>query len=384
MDESSDDGAVEPAVELPTDLPPPVPWSTVGELEVDDQGEAGWVEVPLAAGQRYFAVRSIPVDGRPSDGSRPCHRVLEARWSSGSMLMPADGQGLQPEHQRFVPGPGGGVFVMSTNEAPLSQADTLELHLGLYDCGLEIPASRARFPGMPHRIRIETASEAESHSNAPTATVAVRLARAEDSGWGSMDQDPMLAQAWAVAVERFADIGIELSLEAETTVPMTDIVEYEADMVAFGSLQQQVHERLQHDQSDARFVPVALVRCLDYTNPTGTGRSRPLGQATRVPGSIAERTTPSLVVVASGDCDRGSDAQPSQAAERYGVVLAHEIGHYLGLFHSDTELGRHLPTTMEQALMDSAIATRIDPDQAWFSGAQAAVMRRHPDVVISD
>lgn len=373
-------------VELPTELPAPVPWQAVGELSVDDfgraGGEEGWISVPFPAGQRYVAVRTLPVDADPEAEARTCHRVLEARLRSGASLLPEPDAALLDEHQRFEPGPGAGVFVLSTAEAPLDRADTLELRVGLYDCELKIPASRARFPGMPHALTVDAAWEPAPTDTLPDATLAVRLARAEDSGWGTLADDPALAEAFAVAAERFADVGVELVVEAEATFPATGTLRYGADMLGLDALDAEVRARLQGSADDARFVPVVLVRCLEFDDPVAGSRLRPMGQASRIPGSMADARTPSLVVLAAGDCGDGSDPTPSLEPERHGLVLAHELGHYLGLLHADEPSGAHVAGDVGQRLMDSTIALEVDADEGWFSQAQALVLRRHPDVVI--
>jgi hypothetical protein len=313
---------------------------------------------------------------------RPCHRVLEARLASGVSLLPAADETLRDEHQRMLPGPGAGVFVLSSAEASLDAADALELRVGLEDCALEIPASRARFPGMPHALRVDAAWEAAPTEDEPAATLAVRIARAEDSGWGSLADDPALARVWEVATERFAAVGVELVLEAETTLPATGPLRYGADMRGLSVLDDEVRARLQADEVDARFVPVVLVRCLEFDEPTGT-RMRPLGHATRIPGSIADARTPSLVVLAAGDCNASTEAVPTFDPERHGLVLAHELAHYLGLSHVDATTGAHLAGDDDEALMRSSIALDVDPDDAWLSPAQAIVLRRHPDVVLA-
>lgn len=381
VEADSGDSTPEPEVALPAELPPAVPWRPVGERTVDELGETDWVSLPFPAGQRYVAVRTIPLDGDPEAETRACHRVIEARLASGASLLPADDQTALDQHQRLLPGPGGGVFVLSTTEAPLADADTLELRVGLEDCALGIPASRARFPGMPRTLRVDTAWEPAPEGPPLDATVAVRLARAEDSGWGSRADDPALARAWEVAAERFADVGITLELEAEALVPATGVLGYEADMLALDGLLQQVRTHLQGDPDDARFVPVALVRCLELDDPAHGTRMRPVGQATRIPGSLADVHTPSLVVLASGDCDVSSEPTPRLDPDRYGIVLAHELGHYLGLLHDDHD-GAHLAGNDEQRLMRSTLAQSVDTDQAWFSPAQGTVLRRHPDVVL--
>lgn len=376
------DDATDPAplsVPLPEDVPSPVPWHAVGELWVDDFGEAGWISVPFPADQRYVALRTVPIGASGDAEARTCHRVVEARLASGASLLPEHDAVPLAEHQRLQPGPGAGVFVLSSTAAPLHEADTLEIRVALVDCDLGIAASRARFPGMPHALAVDAAWESEPSTT--DATLAVRVIRAEDSGWGSTAEDPVFAEAWAVASERFADVGVELVLEAEIPVPAFGPVRYAADMLGFDALDQRVREHAQADPSDGRFVPVALVPCLEYDDPTGGTRMRPMGQTTRIPGSLADARTPSLVALSAGDCE-GDGSGFSADPQRLGIVLAHELAHYLGLLHGDFD-GAHLAGDEAQQLMHSGIAVHVDPHDAWFSPDQAVVLRRHPDVVFS-
>lgn len=374
-DEPAPDAAM-----LPTDSAPAVPWRSVGELTVDDFGEAGWISIPFPADRRYVAVRTIPLDAGSQADERACHRVAEGRLASGRALLPGNDEAAEAEHQRLRPGPGGAVVVLSSTVAPLDEADVLELRIELVDCALGIPASRARFPAMPHALEVDAAWDDAPAEPDGLATVGVRILRAEDSGWGPLAQDPALAEAWGVAVERFADAGVELVLQAEVATEAVGTVRYGADMLGFGELDAEVRATLQASPDDSRFVPVVLVRCLQTEDATGTTGLRPLGQTTRIPGSLADPRTPSLVVLAAGDCG-SEEAVPVLEPTGQGLVLAHELAHYLGLLHVDHD-GDHLPAGDDEQLMRSSIALDVEPDDAWLSAAQAVVLRRHPDVVV--
>jgi hypothetical protein len=365
--------------QLPETVPAPIPWQPLGELTIDDQGQSTALTVPVLAGQRYLSLRTIPLDGTPADNALVCHDLLEARLGDGTSLIPEGDAELLDEHQRSYPGPGAGVFVLSSALAPLAGPDELELRIQFRDCALGVAASRLRFPDMATRVRVDVAQEDIPQSTG--AQLPVRMLVADDSGWGSLADDPALAQLWATAVERFADVGVTLSLEAEARIPAVGELRYQGDMLPLHALHEQALACLRRDADDERFIPVVLVPCLRFEDPIQMTLSVHLGQTSHIPGAFDEATTPSLVVLAAGACNDGAPPAPSQTPERHGLVLAHELGHYLGLHHVDQPLGQHLVGEADEQLMHSTIATAGDPATAWFSAAQAEVLRRHPDVV---
>lgn len=364
----------------PSMLPAPIAWQTLGEITIDDQGSSSEIELQVPAGARQLALRTVPLDGALEDNARVCHDLLEARLGDGSSLIPAQAGAWLDEHQRSLPGPFAGVFVLSSAALPLAGPDTLTVRIRVSDCVLGIDASRARFPDMATRVRVDVATEPTVTDDAP-ARLGVRLLIAQDSGWGLMANDPALAQLWATAVERFAAIDVALELQSETMLPAVGELRYEADMFELRALHEQALACSSSGDADERFVPVVLVPCLRFEDPIAMTIANSLGQTTRIPGSLAAETSPSLVVLATGSCNDAQPPSPSLSAEHHGLILAHELGHYLGLHHVDAPIGEHLAGGPTEQLMRSTIGQSVDADAAWFSPAQADVLRRHVDVV---
>lgn len=378
--------------EMPVELPEgavdpvdPVPWQLAGEVALADDGSTATLAIEIPANQRYLAIRTSPVDGDEADNAQLCHDLLEAHLiAADRSLIPAEDAPLTDTDQRRFAGPGAGVFAFSNTLDPLlapGTQDTLELRLQMRNCIAGTEASRAFFPDMATQLRVEVASEPQ-WSEAPKpdapARLAARMLVAEDSGWGLSADDPAMAEAWAVAVERFAAANIELSLEAEGTTGAVGTLSYDATMLALRELHGEALACLRGAEDDERFVPVVAVPCVYLETPGSS--SQLFGHNPHVPGVFDETTNPSLVVLAAGACLDDGSPEPVKTPTAHGLILAHEIGHYLGLHHSDVSLGEHLASGPEATLMRSDISIASDPSSAYFSTPQAEVMLRHPDL----
>ena len=97
------------------------------------------------------------------------------------------------------------------------------------------------------------------------------------------------------------------------------------------------------------------------------------GQTTRLPGGAPFGSSASGVFISTLDCTQPSLAR---SGSKLGFVFAHELGHHLGLLHTNTSLGEQ---RSEPDVIDVMQST---PTAATFTAKQAAAMRRHFDVTV--
>ena len=311
LEEPVDADEPEPAPELAE----PVAWTDAGMVTVDDHG-FGTLDLASPAG--LTMLRVTPIDG-------DAHLCYERVDVPGSAAV----------------NPGAGLF-------PL-EPEVSSVPLQLFDCTTGLEASRARFADMPRTLRAEQAAEREPTSDTPR--LGVRVLTADDAHF-----EPAI---WDAAAEHFAAVGIELVLQREEALPPTGEVTYGRDMQGLLPLHDEVMDRLQYTPDDLRFVPVVVLPSLRFDDPVLGVSSRPRGQATHVPGMLDETTAPSVVLVTSA---------PTDDPGHTGAIVAHELGHYLGLEHGP-------------GLMDADIATVADPTTLSFSQHERHEMWRHPDLV---
>ncbi len=380
IDGAAGDVASEPGIE----------WVEVAEVAVDPSGLSEAVEVRFPASRRYVALRAGPLHAPAAPGSA-CYRFEPIVLVSGRELVgPPETQARAAVcsacSQPVSSGTGAALAVLPSAADALAGPDTLRFRVALRDCELGIRISRDSVPDGPERLRVERAW-APSVPAGTRGRLRVRVGVGPGAAFSGRDlqTDPTFTEVWAFAAERFDAVGVDLILDRAAPIPgVGGAVRFSArHPEALIEVDEQVSEA-HASTGEASFVPVALVGCL-IREPPEAVRRFPKGFTPRIPGAPGQDTAPSLVTLATGDCG-APETPPSEASlepSRLGAVLAHELGHYLGLYHADTSAGAHLAGPSERSLMHSRILD-LALEDAWLSAAQGAVLRRHPLITFGD
>lgn len=360
--------------------PPGIAWVDLGLHPLDARGASPVVQIPFEVELRYLAIRTTAGEG--ASPLTACFRLEPVTLASGAMWVdePSAQALLTPVctacTQRVYSGNGYGFFVFPNDGMPLEGPDTLAFRVQMRDCATGVLAMLAGVPDLPAAVRVEVATEVAVD---PIVKAQLDVRVAVDPG---AELAPATWEAaWAGVTALYANAGIALHLSRVATLtaplPMPLLREPgspEAMDVAYRNAMEVLCDR----PADTRFLPVVLVPCLEAMDPVTQGAETIAGQCPRIPGGAPAGGSASAVFVAVGNCEGvprlWSDAQ------HLTVLLAHEMGHYLGLYHTDSPAVAHRAPAGPGNVMESWVPG-IDPAIAGWSNAQRDVMARHPDVV---
>lgn len=328
-----------------------------------------WLEVTLPSPVPAFAlkVRLTPAD------NQSCVQLNELLVDDERAWIPPTtsaefGDYCQSCPQRAAVGIGGGLFVFPNDGLPHEPTATLRLRVGLRDCRTLAPRPTSHPPAADLQVRplpLPISNREHQLNIVLASTLGSTWSVERADTWWTDAQDTLkriLGQAQLIPLMRYAG-------ELPATPPP---LVYAADNVD-PLLRIAEQARSTWPQETAQAVLVLLLPCLQRASLGRIAPQRPRAWTSHIPGD----TQRDAVFIALQHCPAGPLRQEAASGEAFGSLLAHELGHFLGLYHVEEADGR------KDHLADTTAATRNlmwrhpHPQATTLSDQQRLVLRSH-------
>lgn len=354
-------------------------WTTVGDVPLDDQGVGGWVEVPFGTGTRGVALRVTDASGKAA-----CVQLQEVNDSEGGAWVtpPASLEDYGPYcrgcPERVSVGVGAGLYVLPSGDRTAPLPSGLRVRAAARECATFLPTR----PGEhPERLRLEALALPEV-DEAREGVVLLEVAITSGSVFHE-DEAPLptdLAAALDEVNTWLRPGRLSVRPVRVRRVDVEDPLDFQrGDHTALERLFSTLHAcdegGLAPDDSQ---VPLVLAGCLRLTDPVLNKTSEPEGFVPGIPDGLAAPGRAHGVFIRGRGC-RDSSPRISWPTGYLAKLIAHELGHYLGLYHAVEEDGTAdlLGDTGADNLMHYRPSSVTAPA---FSASQFRIMRRHPAV----
>ena len=360
----------------------PPNWGAVAVDEVvADLAPAGRTQtlrVPVRAPDGATAILVAPI-GASDDGY--CFQLEAVVDGHGTALVAAADNRLEWGRtcyacsQRVGVGHGFGWFILPNDGIEHDFGDHFDLVVSARDCATLLPIDTSFEQGAPGAVRVRAFAFATKRR--PVA-LDLFAAYTDDSGLAGPGVRNWLARVVELAGAYFPPDAPTLVLRGSASLGMAP------GAVRFGDGEQAALDKIHRaawaaaGQSGVDTTSMGLVlfaTCLKHIGPDGAA-TETQGYSPRIPGGGGDGTFADGVFVSASGCGAGAlTATPERAAK----ILAHELGHFLGLYHTVEASGAQdlLPDTDSTNLMSYL------PDAMGNSGLspmQVLVMRQHPYV----
>lgn len=361
---------------------PAIVWHRASAL-LEPTGHTAVLSLELAAGARVFAVRSSLAD--PALSGRACFQLEDVAVGDQSWVGPAAtddfGDYCTTCRERVSVGAGYGFHVLPSAADDSLELSTLQLRVALRDCTTLTPLSAAA-AGVD-RVVVEHAAWLPPASDR-TLSLPVSIVIATEHAFEA--DDTLLPSALAQLQAIWSAAGVALSFAAPVSIGASaSPIGYSAsDRTQLISLTRAAHGALDALQVERAWPVFLITGCLQRHDVISGGRSEPLAVTPHLPGGFGLNDEPDLILIAAERCEGLAPGPRFLDPGTLAAVMAHELGHYLGLYHVQESDGRQDTLSDTSPERSNLMQAMPSPDAITLSQAQMRVARRHPVFVLTD
>ena len=350
----------------------------VGAYEISAEGVSDLITIDRRAMNSSLSVR-VRTDP-PTD---ICLQIDSVVDSANNVLVPeqqpnAFGPFCEACAHRVWVSRGYGLFVFPNHGESLPDSESLDLRVRLRDCSTLLPATPENPPLRVAIEVLETTPQVDINPRLELAVVTVEGSRLYGS---DAEVDPLLTGALERVQEIYREADIDLVVSHFVHSPLSTPEGLRFGRNGYDDVDEIVTNAWEVlAQAESAAVPLLLLLTPCLLQEDFRGQASALdGHAPRIPGGYGTDGFADAIMVRDAHCGPDPGTPYWLTADQFGRVIAHELGHALGLYHVTESDGTpdHLSDTESPNYM---IVSPLSADAHGWSPKQINVMHHHPSL----
>lgn len=347
------------------------------EVELEADGRSAPLHFSIDAQERpVFALRTYADDAEVSRSL--CFQLEEVRADNHALWVPTASSDDYGDYctrcaQPVAAGSGYGFFLLPSAAALPASFGTISLRVALRDC-LTLSPLWASAPRPPTLVIESATYSAPERTHTLSLPLAFVMATPHTFTAGA-DFDEMFARVREIWRE--ADIELAPAGPFVMARPEAPVSYGPEQRVALAALTRDARELVQNAHVAQDTPLVIFTPCLVRESTLGEGETQPLAMTAHIPGGFALPREADGIFVAGERCGGLAPGPRYVESATLAAIVAHEVGHFLGLFHVREADGREdalADTSPEMANLMQALPSA--PATA-LAETQIEIARRH-------